>query len=295
MIVCLLLALQWGGSTYAWSSGRIIALFVVFGILLITFVGIQFWMQDNATVPPRVLKQRTVAAGAWFAAALGAAFFIYVYYLPIWFQAIKGATATHSGIMNLPLILSLVVSSVLSGVLVTTFGYYTPFVIVSAILASIGAGLLTTFQVDTNHSRWIGYQIIFGFGVGMGMQQPLIAVQTVLPKKDVPIGTAIVMFSQTLGGALFISVAQNVFSNQLLTQLQKVVPSLSPAVVMSTGATNLKNVIPHEYISGVLVAYNTAITKTYYVGVAMSVVSIFGAVLMELKSVKGKKIEMAAA
>ena len=76
MVVCLLLALQWGGSQYEWSNGRIIALFVLFGVLLAVFVTIQFWKKDYATVPPRILKQRSIAAGAWFSAALGASFFV---------------------------------------------------------------------------------------------------------------------------------------------------------------------------------------------------------------------------
>ncbi|GAB7340606.1 hypothetical protein MBLNU457_7014t1 [Dothideomycetes sp. NU457] len=295
MIVCLLLALQWGGSKYPWNNGRIIALFVIFGLLLAVFLFIQFKEGDNATVPPRVLKQRSVAGGAWFAACLGASFFVFVYFLPIWFQAIKGVSATKSGIMNLPLILGLVIISMVAGVAVTTLGYYTPFIIISAVLMSIGAGLLTTLKPNSGHAEWIGYQAMFGFGVGFGMQQTLIAVQTVLPKKDVPIGTAIIMFSQTLGGALFISVAQNVQTNELLKQLKSVVPDLDPAVVLATGATELKNVIPQQYYGGVLTAYNTAITNTFYVGVAMAVVSIFGAVAMEWKSVKGKTFEMAAA
>lgn len=295
MIVCLLLALQWGGSKYPWNNGRIIALFVIFGLLLAVFVFIQFKEGDNATVPPRVLKQRSVAGGAWFAAALGASFFVFVYFLPIWFQAIKGVSATKSGIMNLPLILGLVIVSMVSGVAVTTLGYYTPFIIISAVLMSIGSGLLTTLKPNSGHAEWIGYQALFGFGVGFGMQQTLIAVQTVLPKKDVPIGTAIIMFSQTLGGALFISVAQNVQTNELLQQLKSVVPDLDPAVVLSTGATELQNVIPKQYLAGVIAAYNTAITNTFYVGVAMAVVSVFGAVAMEWKSVKGKTFEMAAA
>ncbi len=76
MVVCLLLALQWGGSQYAWSDGRIIALFVVFGLLAFVFAGIQFWKKDNATVPPRIIKQRNIWAGAWFAACIGASFFV---------------------------------------------------------------------------------------------------------------------------------------------------------------------------------------------------------------------------
>lgn len=169
MIVCLLLALQWGGTKYDWGNGKIIALFVVFGVLLIAFVSIQFWKQENATVPPRVLKQRTVASASWFGVCLGAAFFTFVYFLPIWFQAIKGSSATKSGIMSLPLILGLVIISIIGGGLITTLGYYTPFIIASAVLMSIGAGLLTTLETDSGHAKWIGYQALFGFGVGFGM------------------------------------------------------------------------------------------------------------------------------
>ena len=80
-IVSLLLALQWGGSKYAWGNGRIIGLFIVFGVLILGFIAIQIWKGEHATVPPRVFKNRTVWSSAWFGAALGAAFFILVYYL----------------------------------------------------------------------------------------------------------------------------------------------------------------------------------------------------------------------
>ena len=77
-IVCVLLALQWGGTKYEWSNAKIIALFVVFGILTLVFFGIQFWKGENATLPPRIIGQRTVAASAWFSACLGGSFFILV-------------------------------------------------------------------------------------------------------------------------------------------------------------------------------------------------------------------------
>jgi len=197
--------------------------------------------------------------------------------------------------MNLPAILGLVIVSMVVGGAVTAIGYYTPFMLVSSVLMSIGAGLLTTFEVDTNHSKWIGYQFIFGAGVGAGMQQVLVAVQAALPKKDVPIGTAIMMFSQTLGGALFISVAQNVFTNQLLKNLRTVVPDLNPSLVLTVGATELKNAIEEKFLGGVIVAYNQSLTQTFYVSVAAAAVSIFGAAFVEWRSMKGKEIAMAAA
>jgi len=80
-VICLLLALQWGGSTYAWKSGRIIALLVIACLLIIGFLGIQWWKQEDATVPPRIFLNRNVWGSAWFAAMLGAAFFVLIFYL----------------------------------------------------------------------------------------------------------------------------------------------------------------------------------------------------------------------
>jgi hypothetical protein len=292
-VICLLLALQWGGSTYPWKSWRIIFLFVLAGLLLIGFAIIQSWKQEEATIPPRVIKNRNVWSSAWFAFFTGAAFFVLIFYIPIWFQAIKGVSAVKSGIMNLPMVLGVVVFSVVSGGAVTVLGYYTPFLYASTVLMGIGSGLLTTFTVTTGHSKWIGYQVLFGAGVGLGMQQPLIAVQTALPHRDIPIGTAIIMFSQTLGGALFLSVGQNVFNNKLLSNLQAVVPDFPAGIVLSTGATQVQSVVPHQYIAQVLIAYNKALTQTWYVSVAAACLTAFGAAVLPWKSVKGKKIDAA--
>ena len=297
-VISLLLALQWGGSKYPWSNGRIIALFVIFAILAVAFGIVQVWKQETATVPPRILKQRTIAFSIWFVICLGGSFFVLIYYIPIWFQAIKGTTATESGIRNLPMILGVVIFSVVSGGLVTVIGYYTPWIIFSCIMMSIGAGLISTWKVDSGSAQWIGYQIIYGIGVGCGMQQSLIAAQTVLPLEDIPTGTALIMFAQTFGGALFIGVAQNVFTNRLVKNLLENVPSLNPAIVLTTGATSLKDAVTRQDASllpGVLTAYNSALVQTFYVSVAMSSLAIFGAAGIEWKSVKGKKIETVAA
>jgi MFS family permease len=157
-VICLLLALQWGGTKYPWGSWRIIILFVFFGLLIIAFVSVQFWKQDSATVPPRIMKKRSMWAASYFSFALGSFFLLLVYYLPIWFQAVKGASAVKSGIMNLPMILTLVIVSVISGIGVTVLGYYAPFMIGASVLTAIGAGLLSTLTPESDHSMWIGYQ-----------------------------------------------------------------------------------------------------------------------------------------
>lgn len=284
-IVCLLLALQWGGSTYSWRNARIIVLLVVFGLCMIAFIAVQRRKGDTATVPPRIFFQRSMLSGAWFTLCSNSALMVMLYYLPIWFQAIKDASAVRSGIMTIPIILALVVANLLCGFVVMRMGYYTPFMIASTVFMSVGAGLLSTFTTSTGHSKWIAYQFLFGFGIGCGMQQPGVAAQTVLPKKDVPTGVSLLFFFRNLGGALFLSVAQNIFENELIRGL-KHIPGLGAAAITRAGATGLRNVVDPRYVQEVLVAYNSALVKVYYCAVAMSCASILGSVTMQWRSVK---------
>jgi EmrB/QacA subfamily drug resistance transporter len=289
-IVCCLLALQWGGSRYPWSNWRIILCFVLFGVLTVVFLVIQYYKGENATVPFSVVKQRSVAAACWFAFCLGGTFFVMIYWVPIWFQAIQGVSALESGIRSMPLVLSLVLASIISGGGTTAIGYNAPFYYLGTVLMSVGAGLLTTFQVDTGKAEWIGYQIIYGLGVGFGIQQAVITVQVVLPLKDVPVGTALTMFMQTFGGAMFISVAQNVFDNTLLKGIRTDAPRVNPDIILHIGATDLRQAFPAALIHGIQVAYNRALTRTWYIAVAMACLTVVATLTVEWRSVKGKRI-----
>lgn len=284
-IICLLLALQWGGVTYDWSNARIVALLVLFGVLLTAFILVQAWQKDNATVPPRIFLHRSILAGVWFSFCNGGSMQTIFYFLPLWFQAIKGATAVKSGIMNLPMVLGLVIASITAGILTRKLGYYTPWMLLSSILTPIGAGLISTFTPHTGHAKWIGYQALFGLGFGAGTQQPSVAAQTILPRKDVSTGAALMMFFQTLGGAVFTSVGNNLFDSQLQRDLASI-PGINVGSVASAGATALRNMVPSNLLPEVLLGYNDALRNTFYLGTALSAVSIFGALAMEWKSVK---------
>jgi hypothetical protein len=242
-----------------------------------------------------LIKNRNIWGTAWYSLAIGAAYFVMIYYLPIWFQSVKGSSAIKSGIMNLPLIIAVVVLGILAGGLVTACGYYTPFMIASSVIMTIGAGLLSTLEVDSGHAKWIGYQAVFGIGLGMGMQMPMIVTQTALKTEDIPSGTALVIFAQTLGGAIFVSVAQNVFQNQLLHNIHQYAPGTDASRIIAGGATMLRHILPADALKPVLLAYNNAVTQTFYVAVAMGALSLIGPVFIEWLSVKGKKIEVTAA
>jgi len=243
------------------------------------------------SVPPRVGLQRTIWSSSLFTFCLSSGFFIFIYFLPIYFQAVTGRTALDSGIASIPLILSNVVGLILVGGLVSTLGFYMPFVYVCIICVSIAAGLITTLAVDTTSSKWIGYQILYGFGVGCAYQLPQIAAQTVLSLEDVPTGLAITIFFQNFGPAVLLSAGNNVLNQRLLGYVSDLdLPGVDALAISRAGALAFRDLVPEEYRGVVIGAYNEALRDTFRVALIMSCLTVVGAVFMEWKSVKtGRK------
>ncbi|KAL7938470.1 MFS general substrate transporter [Trichoderma chlorosporum] len=302
-IVCLILALQWGGSQYAWNNSKIIGLFVGFGLMIAIFIGIQIWKGDKGTLPPRMFKNRNVLPAMLFSLFFGAGFFPLVYYLSLYFQAIQGVSAVTAGIKILPLLLSTVIISVATGGLISVIGYYNYIIIPCMILYTVGTGMLTTLDVHSPLRVWFGYQVIAGLGIGAGFQTAVLVVQTVLTQEWVPIGTACVQFFQVLGGAVFVAVAQTLFQNGLIDQLEKDNIGIDPQLFIKSGASEIKSVLEGigrlDAFDAVLNAYMLGLRHTYYISVACAGCAFLCCITFQWKSVKhgadGKKSEMAPA
>ena len=214
----------------------------------------------------------------------------HIFYLPFYFQASKGTTAEESGIRTIAYLVSITVSSVIIGGAITVIGYYTPFMWFGSAVFTIGCGMLYTLKVATPSGRWIGYQILAGAGAGASVQIPFIAVQVVTTDKDMPTANACVMFFNSLGGAIAISIAQNIFVNSLASEIPKYAPGLDPKIVIDAGATYVRNVVPSSILPQVLEAYTKAITNAFILAIAMAGLAFLVSFGMEWKSVKGKKL-----
>ncbi|KAJ5131131.1 uncharacterized protein N7515_007170 [Penicillium bovifimosum] len=284
-VVCLVLALQWGGQTYAWSNGRVVACLVLMSVLLLSFVTVQVLLPKTATLPPRIFSQRSIISAFWQTLCVGSSNYIFVYFLPIWFQTIKGSSAVESGIRLLPMMISMVVGSISGGITNSKIGYYTPLAIIGSCIMSVGADLLTTFHVDTSEGKWIGYQIVYGIGLGLCFQVPNLAAQTVLPKPDVPSGLALMLFGQMIGAAVFVSVGENILANQLVKRLSGL-PDFNSHLVTSGGVTKLLNTMPADLHDTVLHSYNDSLRKVFQVGMIISCLTVLGAATLEWKSIK---------
>ncbi|KAI5459236.1 major facilitator superfamily domain-containing protein [Mariannaea sp. PMI_226] len=292
-IICLLLALQWGGADYAWNNSRIIGLFVGFGLMIAIFIGIQLWQGDNGTLPPRLFKDRNVLAALLFAMFFGAAFFPLIYYLSLYFQAIQGVSAVQAGIKILPLLLSTVISSIVSGGLITAIGYYNVVIIPSMILNAVGCGMIARLDVDSPLREWFGYQVIAGLGIGAGFQVGALVIQTILPQDWIPVGTACVQFFQAFGGAVFIAVAQTVFQNGLIDHLNSSNVGLDPRIFINTGASEVKQVLEkmgrEDAYGTVLEAYMSGLRNTFYITLAGATAAFVACLFLQWKSVKQNK------
>ena len=287
-MVCLILALQWGGTTYPWSAPRIIGLLVTFAVLFVAFLVVEVLMPETAMAPTRVVLNRSVGGSMLFVFLISGGMMLVIYYLSIWFQAAQGQSAKEAGIRIIPLVLSLVVGGIVGAIFTERVGYYVPAMLLSSPLCAVGGGMLSTLTPSAGSSHWIGYQVIYGFGIGCGFQTSTLAPQNVLPRTDVPLGTALMFFMQQLGGSVFLSVGQNIFSGQLFDSISGIA-GLNTEAIVNAGATDYRNIVPLGDSTTVINAYSHALTRVFILTAALSACMIVGAGIVEWKSIKGKK------
>lgn len=155
----------------------------------------------------------------------------------------------------------------------------------------ISGGLISTFALHTSTGRWIGYQILMGFGRGLGMQIPLIAIQNSIPPTMVPISMALVAFSQTFGGSVFLTIGETILSNSLVTNLAKYAPDVDAAAIVAAGASGVKQVVGNnpKQLEETLTAYAKSINNIFYFVVGASGLMFCVSWLMGWKDIRKKE------
>ena len=294
--VMLFLALQFNEMDWPWDSARVIGLLVGAGVTAVLFVLWQKLQGDKALLPPSIILQRSVAVSCMAAFFIYGTVLIHAYYLPIWFQAIRGANAVQSGVDLIAYMIANAVFSVVAGIIVSKVGYFAPPAIVGSAIGTVGCGLLSTLQVNSSAGKWVGYQVLTSAGLGMAVQQGVIAVQTVLKLDQVPIGIAAIVSMQSLGGAVFVSVGNNILQNVLnQASAANELPGVDVKAVIAAGATQFRDIVPKASLPALLVVYNDALQKVFTAAIPLSGFSCLVALGLEWKSVKDKKPTIEAA
>jgi EmrB/QacA subfamily drug resistance transporter len=172
-----LLGLEFGGVTFPWASPTVICL-IVFGVLVSgLFVIVEWKFAKYPIIPMRLFKVRSNVASLAVSACHGFVFISASYYLPLYFQAVLGASPLLSGVYVLPFSISLAVASSATGIFIRKTGKYLPCIIFGMTVMTLGYGLFIDLESRANWAKIIIFQLIAGIGVGPNFQSPLISLQ----------------------------------------------------------------------------------------------------------------------
>ncbi|KAK1998428.1 MFS transporter [Colletotrichum falcatum] len=286
-MVSLVLALQWGGTRYPWSDGRVWGCLICWGILAVFFFVSLRFNGDDAVIPLRLLRDRTVLGGTLTTFLLSAGFFIHVFFLPFYLQVVQGMSATKAGLLLFAYFGAMALAGVMAGGAMSSrhgggggaLPSHRPYAWVGAGLFIVGASLVQTLSVDSGLGKVVGFQLLSGVALGAAWQVPYVAVQRseTLAKRagDAATANALIVFSNSFGAVLGISIAQNVFAGTLATGIANV-PGLdrgqANAIARAGQAGHLRDpaFLSQGLLATVLHVFNDAITSTF------TVAAVFG-------------------
>ncbi|MEW1587910.1 MDR family MFS transporter [Micromonospora vinacea] len=241
----LLLALSWGGNEYAWGSGVIITLFVVGAVLGVLFV-LQEARVAEPILPLRLFRSATFALANSALLIIGLVMFGSIIFIPLYLQIVKGASPTRSGLLMLPMMAGIIITSILTGRAMTRIGRYKWFPVAGSVTLLAGMFLFTQLEVAT--SLWVafGFMVVIGVGLGLCMQSLILAVQNAVSVRDLGAGTSSATFFRSLGGSFGVAILGTVLSSRLTGGLADRLPGaiaqLPPqeqAAVAASGGTNI--------------------------------------------------------
>ncbi|KQX50972.1 MFS transporter [Streptomyces sp. Root66D1] len=211
---CLVLLTSWGGTEYAWDSRVVIALACGAAGSALLFLVVEHFAPEPL-IPLRLFRDPVFAVTALVGAVIGIALFGAASYLPSFLQMVEGASATESGLMMLPLMGGIVVSSVVSGQLISRTGRYKIYPVTGAAVAVLGMWLLSRMDTDTpriQHSLW---QAVLGAGIGLVMPVLILAVQNSVRPGDLGTATSAHNYFRQIGGSVGAAVFGTLFASRL--------------------------------------------------------------------------------
>ncbi|QGN45770.1 MDR family MFS transporter [Micromonospora sp. WMMD558] len=214
----LLLALSWGGNEYAWGSGVIIGLFAAGAVLGVLFV-VQEARVAEPILPLRLFRSATFALSNAAGFVLGLVMFGSIIFIPLYLQIVKGASPTRSGLLMLPMMAGIIVTSVLTGRAMSQLGRYKWFPVAGSAVLVVGMLLFTRLEVRT--SLWLAFffMVVIGIGLGLCMQSLILAVQNAVSTRDLGAGTSSATFFRSLGGSFGVAILGAVLSSRLTSEL----------------------------------------------------------------------------
>ena len=264
-LAALVLMVSLGGTTYPWASAEVIGLGVAAAVAFVVFVKVE-QRAAEPVLPPRLFSNQVFTSAGVVALLLGFGMFGAITFLPLYFQVIKGASPTISGLDILPLMAGLLITSTVGGQIVSRTGRYRVFPIAGTAILSVGLFLLARLSPQTSTLEAAMYMFITGFGIGLVMQVLVVAVQNAVGYEDLGVATSGNTLLRNIGSSVGTAVIGTVFATRLASNLAHDFPH-SPQLMHSarTLSSTALAALPPSVRATFLDAYSQALNTAFRV------------------------------
>jgi EmrB/QacA subfamily drug resistance transporter len=225
--VPLLLGFTWAGTQYAWLSPQIIGLFVGSVLALAAFVGYEALLERRGRQPiiePSLFKNSIFSVSAIVSTIFGMGLFGSVFFIPLFVQGVVGSSATNSGLILTPLMITSIVGSVISGQLVSRLGRYKWLAILGMLITLGGTFMLARLDVNSGNNNVLLAMLVLGLGMGFGMSLYTLVVQNAIPAK-IGQSTSALTFFRSIGGTIALAIMGSVMNTAYLPAFQQALPA----------------------------------------------------------------------
>ncbi|WP_432537079.1 MDR family MFS transporter [Kineococcus arenarius] len=260
----LVLVASWGGTEHAWGSATILGLGAATVALAVAFVLIEL-RASEPVIPMRLFRNRTFVVTTLLGLVVGAGMMGALAYLPTYLQMAYGVDATESGLLLLPMVVALLVTSIGSGAVVSRTGRYKALPIAGTLVAGAGMFLMSTLELSTPLWLLCAYVAVLGAGLGLFMQIIVLAVQNAVHPREIGTATSSNNLFRELGVTVGVAVLGTIFTSRLTERLGDAIPAGAGAGAHGTSSLTpeLVRSLPPAVADGVVDAYATSLTPIF--------------------------------
>ncbi|KPI13575.1 drug resistance transporter, EmrB/QacA subfamily [Actinobacteria bacterium OK074] len=287
-ITAIVLVTTWGGSEYAWGSARIMELIAI-GVA--SLVGFVFWQTKavDPVMPLHIFRNRNFTLMSIIAFVTGFVLFGATLFLPLYQQAVQGASATNSGLLLLPMLAGMLVVSMIAGRVTTNSGRYKVFPLTGGALLMVGLYLLST--MDTGTSRFTSgvYMVVVGAGMGCLMQITMLVAQNSVELKDMGVASSTSTLFRTLGSSFGVAIMGALFNNQVKDVMAERAGALGSQVTESSAQLDAASLakLPAAAREAYQYAVSSGTHSAFLLGAVIAVVVLVAAVFVTEVPLRG--------
>ncbi|WP_309136406.1 MDR family MFS transporter [Nocardioides campestrisoli] len=233
----LLIWVSLAGSQFAWTSETSAALVVAGLVLVAAAVFIEIRVAREPIIPMRLFRDRTTALATAASVMVGVAMFGSTVYLSQYFQLARGMSPTRAGLMSIAMVGGLLVSSIISGRIISETGRWKRFLVAGMVSVIAGLALLSTID-ETTSLVWVGlFMAVLGVGIGATMQNLVLAVQNNTAMADMGAASSLVAFFRSIGGSAGVSALGAILAHQVADRVSSGLDKLGISGGESTGSS----------------------------------------------------------